>query len=187
MFSQLEKRLPGKRVDLKVAGTKSLEATVDGGERAYVRAKPGVLAIVPKGKGKRVAELVHGAEVSPGLRKGELVRIAFTKLPRQVSDFVSRRLGPTRIWVEADGPALTLNGEADCKDEEDASRTAAQIRAAFDRIRGIEALAARPLTHDASVWPDGKVVRYRAELDDRILSLFSMAVCRGEPACGIPP
>jgi hypothetical protein len=187
VFTQLEKRLPGKRVDLKVAGVKSLEATVDGGERAYVRAKPGVLAIVPKDEGKRVAELVRRVEVSPSLRKGELVRIAFARVPRQVSSFMQVRLGPSRVWIEADGPALSLNAEADCRDDEDAARTAEQVRAALDGVRGIGGLAARSLTRDAAVWPDGKVVRYRAELDERILGLLSMAVCAGDAACGIPP
>jgi hypothetical protein len=39
----------------------------------------------------------------------------------------------------------------------------------------------------AAVWPDGKVVRYRAELDDRILQLLSVSVCSSDPTCGLPP
>ena len=109
------------------------------------------------------------------------------RVPRQVARFVPVPIGPSRIWVEAAGPSLTLNGEADCQDDQDALRTAEEIRAALDGVRGLAALAARSLTRDASVWADGKVVRYRAELDDRILGIFSMAVCAGDPACGIPP
>lgn len=187
VFSALEKRLPGKRVDLKIAGVKVLEATVDGAPRAYVRAKPGVLAIVPKDEGKRVAELVRRADVASSLRPGELVRISFERVPPQVSRFIPVRLGPSRLWIEADGPDLTLNGEADFKDDAEASRASEQIRASLDGVRGMPAVAARSLLGGASVWPDGKVVRYRAELDDGILQLVSLAVCSGDPSCGIPP
>jgi hypothetical protein len=187
VFTELEKRLPAKRLDLKVANTKALEATVDRALRAYVRAKPGVLAIVPKDEGKRVADVVRAADVSPALRKGELVRIAFTRVPRQVSSYVRVPIGPSRVWVEADGPNLTLNAEADCRDDDEAVRLAEQVRSALDGVRGMPGVAARSLLGAASVWPDGKVVRYRAELDDGILALLSMAVCAGDSACGIPP
>ena len=166
VFSQLEKRLPGKA---SPQGRWRESARGDGRwRRAGLRQSEGGR---PRDSSEGRGQACRGAPTScrrlAGAAQGRARRIAFARVPRALSRFGPIRIGPSRFWIEAEAAALTLNGEADCKDDEEASRTAKQIRAALDDVRGIEALAARSLTRDASVWPDGKVVRYRAELDDR--------------------
>jgi hypothetical protein len=169
---ELEKRLKAKPADFG-PGTKSLVATVDRAPRAYIRGKPGTLAIVPLSEAKRIAPLVARADAPRSVRKNELLRFAapgpdairIVRVPRDIAAF--------RIWVEGDGPRVLLHAEGDCASAEAASRAADELRALLDEQASrspIVGIIAQGLLGGATVSSDGATTRYRGEIDDRLLS-----------------
>ncbi|HSO36904.1 MAG TPA: hypothetical protein VLT33_30470, partial [Labilithrix sp.] len=177
--AELMKRLAnGKKTKLGVAGVTSFTATVDGAERAYVRPKAGVLAIVPAADGKRTAELLATADVATAPRPGELVRIAWPRASRAPLP-VPRAVRALRIWINgAAKDELTIAAEGECSDEAAALAAADDLRSRLRaRAPGFARAVLRPVIDDAAIWADGNVVRYEAKLPEALLEMAAGLAC----------
>lgn len=182
--AELMKRLGNaKKTKLGVTGATSFNAIVDGTERAYVRPKPGVLAIVPSAEGQHVAEVLAKTSIPNAVRSGELVRVSWPHAARVAFSF-PRAVKAVRMWIT--GPSkdeLTLAAEGDCSDGATASDAVDELR---ERLRssappGFARAMLRPFIEDAAIWADGKVVRYEAKLAEGMLDGFIAFVCLRSP------
>jgi hypothetical protein len=186
--ADLMKRLAnGKKTQLGVTGGTSFSATVDGAERAYLRPKPGVLAIVPAADGKRVAEILKAADIPTTLRPGELARVSWPNAQRLPLP-VPRGVKSLRVWINGTSKdELSVVAEGECADEEAALRAVDGLRNQLKaNAPGFARMLLRPVIDDATIWADGNVVRYEAKLPDALLDMIASIACEratGSPNC----
>jgi hypothetical protein len=121
----------GGPLDAGVSGVKVMLGHADNAERAFVRAQPQVLAIVPPDKASLFAASLQKRKVSPKVRAGEALRLIVKDPHRQIAlkglKF-PEELSELRLWVvpRPDGGADVF-GEGDCTTEEAAGTTAVAL------------------------------------------------------------
>jgi hypothetical protein len=143
---------------------------VDGGRRAYTRPQPGLLAIVPADERAATNERLRQIDAPHRVRPGELLRLATTPASFRVAGLpfsMPQGMKAARIWLrEIDASNdLLLAAEGDCDDESSARIAADDLREQLKRsVPGLVRVAVRHLLDYATVWVDGKVVRYEARV-----------------------
>ena len=184
----LLKRLPGaKKTDVGVKGVTALTAHIDGADRLYLRPKPAVLAIVPPSESKRAVELLRRVDLPQSVRPGELLRIAYssgTKL--RMFGALPNAVDGMRAWLEGtrDG-GLVAHAELDCPTNEQAEGASRELEDRIGRALAtpLVRIAFGGLAERVRVWPDGSVVRVRAEIAEDELRALSALACARNGAC----
>jgi hypothetical protein len=178
----LLKRLPKAReARLGVKGAKAITAHVDGAERAFVRARPGILAIVPAADGKRAAELFGKIEPPRTVREGELLRFAVPDRPSRLMWMIPPEVKALRVWMEPGaGAEILLHAEGDCEDGAAAERVVEYLQRNLEQQsrRLAVRLAIGALLERTRFWQDGRVARMSTTLHERDLRAAALFTSR---------
>jgi len=108
------------------------------------------------------------------VRSGELLRVIWNGRRRGWASNVPRELKKLRVWLLADADGrLRLAGEGECEDEAAAAAAEGELRRQLETMARstLARMAAGALLDPSSLWVDGRIVRYDAPLDERVIDL----------------
>ena len=174
-------------VALGIAGASAIHARVDGADRAYVRAAPHVLAIVPQRQASAAATRIQSASVPDAPRPGELARLvtrsraARRRLPEAIRE--------VRAWLEPHDGRIALHVEGECPTD-DAARGALEelkLTIGVARSRTLVRVALGGILSRAKLSRDGRVVRATTEIDQGELKRLVALTCSRTASCADEP
>ena len=122
----------GGALDVGVPGMKAWKGHADNGERAFLRAQPHVLVIVPPDKAAQFAKVMSKAAIAPKVRPTEAMRLTLKNPSKQIaipSLKFDESVKEIRLWIvprASDGGA-DVYAEGDCTDEASAQQSAADF------------------------------------------------------------